>query len=76
MASPDLSDMEAAVLQATHAEGGADLYDLARTVGTGPRTVQEAVRRLARNDLVHVSRRGVRVQCTRAGNRWVREQQQ
>lgn len=73
MTSPDLTDVEAAVLRTVHAEGGADLYDVARTVGTGPRTAQEAVRRLVQKDLVHVSGRGVRVQCTKAGDQWVRQ---
>ncbi|MFB6230578.1 MAG: helix-turn-helix domain-containing protein [Salinibacter sp.] len=73
MPSADLSDTESRVLRAVHAKEGADLYDLARAVGTGPRTVQEAVRRLARDDLVHVSERGAHVQCTRSGDRWVRQ---
>lgn len=74
MASSDLSETEAAVLQAAHAEGSIGLYELARAVGTGPRTVQEAVQDLARKNLVHVSQRGRRVQCTRAGDRLAREQ--
>jgi len=64
---PDLSDREAAVLQAVHAEGSADLYALARAVNTGPRTVQEAVQRLSAEHLVLVSDRGVQVHCTPAG---------
>lgn len=72
MATPELKETEASVLRAVHAEGGADLYELARAVGVGPRTVQEAVGRLSRDDLVHVSHRGRRVQCTRAGDQWVR----
>lgn len=68
MEAPDLSDTEAAVLQAVHAEGNADLYDLARSVGTGPRTVREAVGRLAEHRLVLVSDRGRKVRCTPAGN--------
>lgn len=75
MPSFDLTDVEAAVLRTVHAEGGADHYDVARAVGTGPRTVQEAVRRLSQKDLVHVTGHGRRVQCTRAGNRWVRQRQ-
>lgn len=64
---PDLSDVEAAVLQAVHAEGNADLYALARAVGTGPRTVQEAVQRLSDENLVFVAEKGVQVHCTPAG---------
>ena len=75
MDAPDLSDVEADVLQAVHAEGSADLYDLARTVGTGPRTVQEAVRRLDDNRLVLVTDRGREVRCTPAGDDLVREMQ-
>jgi Mn-dependent DtxR family transcriptional regulator len=67
MDAPDLSDLEATVLQAVHAEGSADLYDLARVVGTGPRSVQEAVRRLSDERLVIVAERGVEVHCTPAG---------
>lgn len=69
----DLTTIQAKVLRAAHAQGGADLYDLSQSVGTGPRAVQEAVRQLAQNDLVHVSERGLRVECTRTGNEWVRE---
>ena len=65
--APELSDTEATVLRAVHAEGGADLYALARAVGTGPRTVQEAVRGLAQKDLVIVPDRGSTVYCTPAG---------
>lgn len=75
MATPDLPDTEAQVLRAVHAQEGADLYELSQAVGTGPRTVQEAVGRLAQDDLVHVSGRGRQVRCTRAGDRWVREHQ-
>ena len=63
--------MEATVLRAVQPEGTADLYDLAQAVGAGPRAVQEAVQRLTRHDLVHVSGRHVR--CTTAGDRWVRQ---
>ncbi|WP_263785685.1 helix-turn-helix domain-containing protein [Salinibacter grassmerensis] len=70
MSSPDLSDTEADVLQAVQSEDTADLYDLARAVGVGPRAVQDAVRRLARHDFVHASGRHVR--CTNAGDQWVR----
>jgi predicted transcriptional regulator len=65
---PELSDTEADVLRAVHAEGSADLYDLAQVVGTGPRTVQEAVRALADHRLVLVTDRGRQVRCTPAGN--------
>lgn len=65
--APELSDIEAAVLQLVHAEGSADLYDLARAVGTGPRAVQEAVQDLSEKRLVIVSNRGVQVHCTPAG---------
>lgn len=64
---PDLSDVEAAVLQTVHAEGNADLYALARAVGTGPRTVQEAIQRLSDETLVFVTEKGVQVHCTPAG---------
>jgi len=64
---PELSDIEASVLRAVHAEGSADLYALAQAVDTGPRTVQEAVRGLARKDLVIVPDRGSTVYCTPAG---------
>lgn len=74
MSTPDLSDLEAAVLRTVHAEGSANLYDLAHAVGKGPRTVQDALRRLSRTDLVYVSERGVQVHCTRAGDHWVREE--
>ncbi|WP_263807967.1 Lrp/AsnC family transcriptional regulator [Salinibacter sp.] len=70
MSSPDLSDTEADVLRAVQSEATADLYDLARAVGAGPRAVQNAVRRLARYDLVHASGRHVR--CTSTGDQWVR----
>jgi len=70
MSSPDLSDTEAAVLRTVQAQDVADLYDLAQAVGTGPRAVQDTVRRLSRHDLVHVSGRHVR--CTAAGDQWVR----
>jgi Mn-dependent DtxR family transcriptional regulator len=63
----DLSDTEAALLQAVHAEGGADLYALARALGTGPRTVQEAVQRLSQKGLVLVVEEGVQVYCTPDG---------
>lgn len=72
MTPPDLSDLEADVLRTVHVQEGADLYDLARAVGTGPRAVQVAVQGLVQHDLVHVSERGVRVRCTGAGHRWVR----
>lgn len=75
MDAPDLSDAEASVLQAVHAEGSADLYDLARAVGTGPRAVQEAVRRLDDHRLVLVTDRGRQVRCTPAGTDLAREMQ-
>ena len=67
MEAPDLSDIETRVLRAVHAEGSADLYDLAQTVGTGPRAVQEAVGTLADHRLVLVTERGREVRCTPAG---------
>jgi len=70
MSSPDLSETEAAVLRAVQPQTTADLYDLAQAVGAGPRAVQDAVRRLSRHDLVHVSGRHVR--GTKAGDQWVR----
>lgn len=75
MDAPDLSDEDARVLQVVHAEGSADLYDLARAVGTGPRVVQEAVRRLDDHRLVLVTDRGRQVRCTPAGDDLVREMQ-
>ncbi len=75
MASSDFTDMETTVLRAVHAQEGADLYELAQAVGTGPRAVQEAVQTLAQHDFVHVSERGVRVRCTRAGDQWIRRHQ-
>jgi Mn-dependent DtxR family transcriptional regulator len=65
--TPDLPDPEARVLRAVHAEGPADLYALAQMVGTGPRTVQEAVQGLSRRGLVVVSDRGSMVHCTPDG---------
>ncbi len=67
MDASDLSELEANVLQAVHAAGSADLYDLARAVGTGPRSVQKAVQRLSDERLVIVAERGVEVHCTPAG---------
>lgn len=72
--TPDLSDTEARVLRAVHAEGSADLYALARAVGTGPRTVQEAVQGLSRKGLVLVSDRGSTVHCTPEGEDAARAQ--
>lgn len=72
MPTPDLTKSEVEVLRAVHTQEGADLYELARIVGMGPRTVQESIRQLAQDDLVHVSDRGFRVECTRAGDDWVR----
>lgn len=73
MANPDLTDTEAKVLRAVHAQDTVDLYDLSQAVGAGPRAVQETVQRLTQHDLVHVSGRHVR--CTRTGDRWVRQQE-
>jgi len=73
MPESDLTETEATVLRAVHAHDGTDLYDLSQTVGTGPRAVQEAVQALARKDFVHVS--GRRVQCTKAGDQWMRQHQ-
>lgn len=64
---PNLSGVETAVLQAVHAEEHADLYALAQTVGTGPRTVQEAVQRLSDENLVFVAEKGIQVHCTPTG---------
>ncbi|MFP4228358.1 MAG: Lrp/AsnC family transcriptional regulator [Salinivenus sp.] len=75
MSTPSLSETEAAVLQAVHAEGSADLYDLARAVGTGPRAVQDAVQSLSRATLVVVSEQGRRVACTPAGEERARAMQ-
>jgi len=75
MSAPDLTRTEAKVLQAVHAEGSADLYDLAQSVGAGPRSVQEVVRGLSQDGLVYVSDRGRRVCCTRAGDEVARSQQ-
>ncbi len=75
MDAPDLSNVEADVLQAVHTEGSADLYDLAQAVGTGPQTVQEAVRTLSDHRLVLVTDRGRQVRCTPAGNDVARAQQ-
>lgn len=68
MRNPDLSDTDLAVLRAIHAEGTVDLYALAQTVGTGPRTVRKAVGRLRKRELVSVFDRGVRVRCTPDGD--------
>jgi len=65
---PTLSDVEADVLQAVHAEGNADVYDLAQSVGVGPRAAQAAVRTLADHRLVLVTDRGRQVRCTPAGD--------
>ena len=73
MPQPNLTDTEATVLRAVHANDSTDLYDLSRAVGTGPRAVQEAVQRLAQNDFVHVAGRQVR--CTKAGDQWMRQHQ-
>jgi Mn-dependent DtxR family transcriptional regulator len=74
MSMPARSDMETAVLQTVHAEGPVDLYDLAQAVGTGPRSVQEAVRSLSQDRLVIVSEQGRRVSCTPAGEDLARNQ--
>jgi len=75
MDAPALSDTEADVLQAVHAEGTADLYDLAQAVGAGPPTVQEAVQTLADHRLVLVTDRGRKIRCTPAGDDVARAQQ-
>ena len=71
MSTPHLTETEAAVLRTVHAQETVDLYDLAQSVGAGPRAAQEAVQQLAQHDLVHVSGRHVR--CTRSGAQWVRQ---
>lgn len=65
--SSDLSPGARRVLQAIFEEGEADVYDLAQSAGTGPRTVQEHLRDLDRHQLVVVSERGDRIRCTPAG---------
>lgn len=72
--TPDLSGTEAEVLRVVHAEGPADLYALAQAVGTGPRTVQEAVQGLSRKGLVLASDRGSTVRCTPNGEEVARAQ--
>lgn len=72
---PELSDAESAILQVVHAEGSVDLYALARTVGIGPRSVQETIQQLAAKDLVIVSDRGVQVHCTPVGEEVARAEQ-
>lgn len=72
MSTPELSELEVSVLRTVHAEGSVDLYDLARTEGTGPRSVQQAVQRLSKNRLVIVSANGVEVHCTPRGEEVVR----
>jgi Mn-dependent DtxR family transcriptional regulator len=69
----DLSSFEAEILHALRDEGDATLYDVASTVGTGPREVMEAVQRLSRDGLVDVADRGARLACTRDGDRALRE---
>jgi Mn-dependent DtxR family transcriptional regulator len=73
--TPSLSDTESAVLQAVHAEGNADLYALARAIGTGPRTVQDAVQTLSQKGLVLVVEDGVEVYCTPDGEEVARAEQ-
>ena len=73
--TPSLSDTESAVLQAVHAEGNADLYALARVIGTGPRTVQDAVQTLSQKGLVLVVEDGVEVYCTPDGEKVARAEQ-
>jgi Mn-dependent DtxR family transcriptional regulator len=72
--TPDLSGTEVAVLRTVHAEGPADLYALAQAVGTGPRSVQEAVQGLSQKGLVLVSDRGSTVRCTPDGEEVARAQ--
>jgi predicted transcriptional regulator len=71
----DLSDTESAVLRAVHADGGTDLYALSRTVGTGPRTIQEAVQSLSQQGLVLVVEDGSKVYCTPDGEEAARAEQ-
>lgn len=73
--APELSETELAVLQAVHAEGGADLYALSRAVGAGPRAVQEAVQSLSLQTLVLVVEDGVKVYCTPDGDEMARAEQ-
>lgn len=73
--APELSETESAVLQAVHAEGGADLYALSRALGTGPRAVQEAVQALSQKSLVLVVEDGLKVYCTPDGEEVARAEQ-
>lgn len=73
MSEFELSDLEERVLSVVQAEGNVDIYDLAHTLGTGPRSVQEAVQSLSANRLVIVSANGVEVHCTPRGDEVVRE---
>lgn len=66
--TPSLSELETTVLLVVHAEGSIDLYELAQAAGTGPHTVQEAIRTLAQKNLVIVSDRGRQVHCTPVGD--------
>jgi len=63
-----LTDNAEAVLLALHDAGEADIYDLAGSVGAGPKAIQECVRELDRAKLVVVSERGDRMRCTPAGD--------
>jgi Mn-dependent DtxR family transcriptional regulator len=71
MARTDLSDVETDILNTLSEEGSADLYALARSVGMGPRSIQAALQRLARDGLVDVADRGASFRCTRDGQRAV-----
>lgn len=75
MSEPQFSDVEMSVLRAVQSEGSLDLYELARIVGTGPKSVQEAVQRLSDERLVIVAANGVEVHCTPRGEDVVRDRQ-
>lgn len=73
MNESQFSDVEISVLRAVQTEGSVDLYDLARIVGTGPKSVQEAVQNLSDERLVIVAANGVEVHCTPRGEEVVRD---
>ncbi|PEN13542.1 hypothetical protein CRI94_09525 [Longibacter salinarum] len=72
MSDFDLTDAAKSILLAVHDAGDVDIYDLASSVGVGPRQVQERVRELDRAGLVVVSERGDRIVCTPAGDEQAR----
>jgi Mn-dependent DtxR family transcriptional regulator len=76
MPESSLTDAAEAVLLAVQQAGEADVYDLAQSVGSGPRAVQEHVRSLDRAGLVIVSERGDQIRCTPAGEEYARRLQQ